>query len=108
MRTTERNFERMAAIDPMHQFVIKKLVAIPPVNLPGVGAVDLSITNSVAAMLVAALIVCSFFALAGRRQLVPGRLQAAAEGLYGLIDGILVGPVIGPKGRPYIPFILTI
>ncbi len=98
----------MPAIDPMHQFVIHKIVDIPAVRVPGLGLVDLSITNSVGAMLIAGLIVCSFFALAGRRQIVPGRLQAAAESLYGLIDGILVGPVIGAKGRPYIPFILTI
>ncbi len=98
----------MTGIDPMHQFVIKKVVAIPPVNIPGLGLVDLSITNSVAAMIFAAAVVCVFFALAGRRQIVPGRLQATAESLYGLIDGILVGPVIGHKGRPYIPFILTI
>ena len=35
-------------------------------------------------------------------------MQAAAEGLYGLIDGVLVGPIIGHNGKPYIPFVFTI
>jgi F-type H+-transporting ATPase subunit a len=98
----------MAGIDPMHQFKIHEVVHFPSVNVPGLGAVNLSITNSVMAMMVAALIVCSFFALSARRQIVPGRLQAVGESLYGLIEGILVGPVIGHAGKPYIPFIMTI
>jgi F-type H+-transporting ATPase subunit a len=98
----------MPAIDPMSQFMIHKVAPLPPVDVPGVGLVDLSITNSVVAMLAAALVVCGFFALSARRQIVPGRLQAMGEGLYGLIEGVLVGPVIGPPGKPYIPFILTI
>src|SRR5579862_8597629 len=98
----------MPAIDPMHQFLIHKLVDLPPLAVPGVGLLDLSITNSVASMLLAAPIVCSFFALAGRKQLVPGRMQAMGESLYDLIEGVLVGPVIGHAGRPYIPFNLTI
>jgi F-type H+-transporting ATPase subunit a len=98
----------MPAIDPMRQFLIHKVVDLPPVAVPGLGLIDLSITNSVVAMMVAALIVCVFFALAGRRQLVPGRIQAMGESVYDLIEGVLVGPVIGHAGRPYIPFILTI
>src|SRR4051794_28673096 len=93
----------MPAIDPMSQFLIHKVVSLPPV-----AGMDLSITNSVVAMMMAGLTVCAFFALSARRQIVPGRLQAVGERLYGLIDGVLVGPVIGHAGRPYIPFILTI
>ena len=98
----------MPAIDPMSQFLIRKVVPLPPVAIPGVGVIDLSITNSVVAMLIAALVVCAFFALAGRRQIVPGRLQALGESVYDLIEGQLVAPVIGHAGRPYMPFILTI
>ncbi len=97
----------MAAIDPMHQFHVKKLVEIPPLETPW-GLLDLSITNSVAAMMTAAVIICAFFGLSARRQIVPGRLQASAEGLYSLIEGVLVTPIIGKAGRPYIPFIFTI
>jgi F-type H+-transporting ATPase subunit a len=98
----------MAAIDPMHQFLVHKLWDIHPIVVPGLGALDLSITNSVAAMAGAAVIACGFLWFAGRGQLVPGRMQALGESLYGLIDGTLVGPMIGDKGRPYIPFIFTI
>ena len=97
----------MPAIDPMHQFLIHKVVDLPPVQTP-LGPLDLSITNSVAAMLTAALVITGFFMLSAKRQLVPGRLQSLGETLYVLIDGTLVGPMIGHKGKPYIPFIFTI
>jgi F-type H+-transporting ATPase subunit a len=97
----------MAAIDPMHQFLIHKMVPLPPVQTP-LGLLDLSITNSVVAMLVAALIIIVFFAMSAKRQVVPGRLQSLGESFYDLIDGTLVGPIIGDNGRPYIPFVFTI
>ena len=49
--------------DPMHQFQIQKIVELPTVTVPGLGAIDLSITNSVAAMLSAALLIIAFYAL---------------------------------------------
>lgn len=95
------------AIDPMHQFLIHKVVELPPVQIGGM-SLDLSITNSVLTMMVGALIVMGFFLLTARRQIVPGRGQATAEALYGVIDNVLVSPIIGPKGRPYIPFIFSL
>ncbi len=80
---------------------------LPAIQTP-LGALDMSITNSVAAMMSAALIISAFFVLSAKRQLVPGRMQALGETLFGLIDGTLVEPMIGPKGIPYIPFIFTI
>ena len=97
----------MAAIDPMHQFLIHKVVDIAPIQTP-IGPLDISITNSVVAMMVAALIIVGFFSLSAKRQVVPGRLQSLGESFYDLIDGTLVGPIIGDKGRPYIPFVFTI
>lgn len=97
----------MAAIDPMHQFLIHKIVDLPPVAIGGF-SLDLSITNAVVAMMAGALIICGFFMLSARRQIVPGRLQALSESLYGLIDGVLVGPIMGHNGRPYVPFVFTI
>ena len=38
----------MAAIEPMEQFLVTRIVPLAPVRVPGLGAVDLSITNSVA------------------------------------------------------------
>ena len=96
-----------APIDPMSQFLIHRVVTIPPVTIGGV-TVDLSITNSVLMMLVAASLVCALLASAGRGQLVPGRLQAVGESLFDLIDGVLVTPIIGHRGKPFIPFVFTI
>jgi F-type H+-transporting ATPase subunit a len=98
----------MAAIEPMKQFLVHEIVHIAPINVPGLGLVDMSITNSVVAMLVAALIIVALLGSAARGQLVPGRMQAFGEALYNLIDGTLVGPMIGDRGRPYIPFVFTI
>ncbi len=97
----------MADIAPMEQFLVHKVVELPPVHLGGL-ALDLSITNSVVTMFAGAAIICLFFLLAARRQIVPGRLQAVAERLHGLIDGVLVGPIMGHAGRPYVPFVFTI
>jgi len=95
------------AIDPMHQFLIHKIVDLPPVYI-GSFALDMSITNSVAALLVGALLLMLFLMLTARGEIVPNRAQAAAEALYGIIDTTLVMPIIGPGGRPYIPFIFSL
>jgi F-type H+-transporting ATPase subunit a len=95
------------AIDPMHQFLIHKIVDIPPVNIGGL-ALDLSITNSIATLLVGVAMLMVFLALTARGEIVPNRAQAAAEALYGIIDRVLIGPIIGPAGRPYIPFVFTL
>lgn len=94
-------------IDPMHQFVIHKIVDLPPVHIGGL-AIDMSITNSILAMLVGAGLLIMFLMLTARRELVPNRAQAVAEALYGIVDNILITPIIGVKGRPYIPFVFTI
>ena len=97
----------MAAIEPMNQFMIHKIVALP-VEIPGVGTLDLSITNSVLVMLISAGLLAVFFVAAGRRQVVPGRLQALAEILYTMVDGTLTGAIIGDRGRPFLPFVFTL
>ena len=97
----------MAAIDPLHQFAIEKMVALPPVNVPGLGLVDLSITNSVVAMLIAAVAICAFFAVAAKGAVVPGRLQSSGEAVYGLVEG-LTSSMIGHEGKKYFPFVFTL
>jgi F-type H+-transporting ATPase subunit a len=93
--------------DPMHQFQIQKIVELPTVTVPGLGAIDLSITNSVAAMMSAALLIIGFYGLAARKAVVPGRLQAVGEMLYGLVDG-LAESIIGHDGKKFLPFIFTL
>lgn len=93
--------------DPMHQFQIQKIVELPTVTVPGLGAIDLSITNSVAAMMSAALLVIGFYSLSARKAVVPGRLQSVGELLYGLVDG-LAESIIGHEGKKFLPFVFTL
>jgi len=93
--------------DPMHQFQIQKIVELPTVTVPGLGAIDLSITNSVAAMMSAALLIIGFYALSAKKAVVPGRLQAVGEMLYGLVDG-LAESIIGHEGKKFLPFVFTL
>ena len=96
------------AIQPMEQFLVHKVAPLPPVQIPGLGAVDLSITNSVFFMLIAAALICLFFLTAAKQALVPGRMQALAEMMYGMVDGVLTGGIIGDRGRPFLPFVFTL
>lgn len=92
----------MAAIDPIHQFAIHKVV-----ELPTVMGVDLSITNSVMWMAIAAVVFVGFIALTARGAVVPGRLQTVGEAIYGLVDG-LTSSMIGHEGKKYLPFVFTL
>jgi F-type H+-transporting ATPase subunit a len=91
----------------MEQFMVHPILRLPPVHLGGV-TLDMSITNATVAMAFAAFLICAFLFAAGKGELVPGRVQAIGESLYDLIDRTLVEPIIGPAGRPFIPFIFSI
>ena len=97
----------MAAIEPMNQFMIQKLVDLPSFTVGGI-TFDMSITNSVAYMLGASALITLFFMTAARKAVVPGRMQAMAETLYDLVDKGLTGPMIGDRGRPFLPFVFTL
>ena len=94
--------------DPIHQFQIQKVVDLPDVTLPGVGVVDLAITNSHIAMTLGFVLVVGFQAMVtSGAKVVPGRLQAAGESLFGMIAN-LTDSIIGHEGRKYFPFIFTL
>ena len=95
------------AIEPMHQFLIHKIVQGPVFNIGGF-EFDMSITNSVASMIAGAIILVAFFMLTAKRQIVPNRGQALAEALYNIVDRVLVGPIVGEHGKPYVPYLLTL
>ena len=95
------------AIEPMHQFLIHKIVQGPVFNVGGV-AFDMSITNSVMSMIVGAALLVGFFMLTARREIVPNRGQALAESVYNIVDRVLVHPIIGDGGKPYVPYLLTL
>jgi F-type H+-transporting ATPase subunit a len=94
--------------DPIHQFEITKLVDLPDVTLPVVGTVDLAFTNSHLAMTIAFVAIVGFLAaVTASPKVVPGRLQAAGEGLFGLVDG-LIESIIGHNGKSLFPFVFTV
>lgn len=93
---------------PMEQFEIHKGLQLPTVELPGGLAVDLSLNNSILAMLIAAGLVVAFFAVAtSRAAVVPGRLQLMAEGIFSYIDDMAEG-IIGHESRKYFPYVFSI
>lgn len=88
--------------DPLHQFQITPLV---PLEVAGY---DISFTNSSLWMSIAVVVSILFMSIALRKpMLVPGRMQAFAEGLYEFIAS-MVKDNIGSKGREYFPLIFTI
>jgi F-type H+-transporting ATPase subunit a len=95
------------AIEPMHQFLIHKIVQGPVFHVGGV-EFDMSITNSVASMIAGAIILVAFFMLTAKREIVPNRGQAMAEAIYNIVDRVLVGPIIGEHGKPYVPYLLSL
>jgi F-type H+-transporting ATPase subunit a len=93
--------------DPLHQFKIEKIVELPTFNIGGV-PVDLSITNSVMAMIIAVGLTCLFFFLTtARASIIPGRGQVMAEGVFGLIDD-MTDSIIGHDGKQFLPYVLTL
>ena len=97
----------MAAHDPLEQFQIQEIVHLPTFNLAGI-PVNLSITNSVLAMMIAVGVTLLFFALTtARASIIPGRGQVMAEGLFGLIDD-LTESIIGHDGRQFMPYVFTL
>lgn len=94
--------------DPMHQFQVETLIELPTVTLPLIGAVNLSITNSVMAMLVGAGLIVLFFAMVtAKPKVVPGRMQMVGEGAFGFIDNLTTG-IMGKDGRAFFPFVFTL
>jgi len=93
--------------DPLHQFKIETVYALPSFDVAGVH-VNLSITNSVLAMLIAVGVTLLFFALStARASIIPGRMQVMAEGLFGLIDD-MAESIIGHDARHFFPYIFTL
>lgn len=94
--------------DPIHQFEIVKVYDLPDVTIPGMGVVDLAITNSHIAMTIAfGLVLLLLTLVTAGAKVVPGRMQAAGETLFGMING-LTDSIIGHDGRKYFPFVFTI
>jgi F-type H+-transporting ATPase subunit a len=87
-------------IDPMHQFQIS------PLGGGTLEATPFIFTNSALWMLIVLAAIVLFMWGGLKRELVPGRWQAAVEGLTGFIDNITRAN-IGPEGRKYLPWVFT-
>lgn len=87
-------------MDPMHQF------AISPIGGGELTASPFQFTNSALWMMIVLATIIVFMWGGTRRQLIPGRWQAAVEGLTGFVGGIATQS-IGPEGRRYLPWIFT-
>lgn len=58
-------------------------------------------------VLVIAILSFVFHAASKNAKLIPGRLQAACEGIVEWLDGFVCG-ILGPQGRKYTPFLGTL
>jgi len=90
------------ANDPMQQFEIKKIF-----DLPKIGNVDVSFTNSSLYMVISVALVVAFFALTLKKNLVPGRMQSLGEMSYEFIANML-RDTTGPEAMKFFPFVFTI
>ena len=87
-------------MDPMHQF------AITPIGGGELTASPFQFTNSALWMMIVLATIIVFMWGGTKREIVPGRWQAAVEGLTGFVGGIATQS-IGPEGRRYLPWIFT-
>ena len=88
-------------IDPMHQFEVQTI-------FEGfeLGGQQIAFTNSALWMVLTVGVLWLFMLGGMKRQLVPGRWQAAVEGMTGFIDSMMLTN-IGPEGRKYTPYVFS-
>ncbi|HWI86271.1 MAG TPA: F0F1 ATP synthase subunit A [Sphingomonas sp.] len=90
-------------IDPMHQFLVEPMLGR---NLV-LGGYDVSFTNSALFMVITAVALWIFMLGGMQRKLVPGRWQAAVEGVTGFVSNMMDAN-IGPKGRRFTPYVFSL
>ena len=87
---------------PVEQFEIKRFIEF------SAGGYDISFTNSSLFMLLAMVVGGTFLTVAmSKREMVPGRLQGAAEMMYEFVAD-MVRSNVGTGGRAYFPFVFTL
>ena len=89
-------------IDPMHQFEVQSMA-----DLFTIGGQQIAFTNSALWMLVTLAALWMFMLGGMKRELVPGRWQAAVEGVTGFISSMMMTN-IGPEGRKYTPYVFSL
>ena len=90
------------ADDPIAQFELQKLLDVR------IGGLDLSFTNSSLFMVATVGVASAFIWFAGeRRDIVPGRLQSAAEMSYEFVANMLREGA-GREGMKFFPFVFSL
>lgn len=89
-------------IDPMHQFEVQTIW--DGFNIAGH---QIAFTNSAMWMIVSAIVLWAFMLGGMKRQLVPGRWQAAVEGVTGFISSMMHAN-IGPEGKKFTPYVFSL
>ena len=90
-------------IDPMHQFQVEPLFG----HDWSIAGHSIAFTNSSLWMLLTLAVVWLFMLGGMKRELVPGRWQAAVEGVTGFISNMMEANV-GPQGRRYVPYVFSL
>ncbi len=102
MSAVDHLFAATAFAGPMEQF---EIVSIFPF---GTENINLEFTNASLWMLISVLVASAFmFAATNKAQLVPGRMQSAAEMLYQFIANML-RDATGGEGMKFFPYIFTL
>ena len=90
-------------IDPMHQFLIEPMFG----RNWEIAGQSVAFTNSALWMALTFAAVWLFMLGGMKRELVPGRWQAAVEGFTGFITNMMDAN-IGPAGRKYTPWVFSL
>lgn len=92
-----------SGIDPMHQFLVEPVLGHKLV----MHGYDVSFTNSALFMVITAAVLWIFMLGGMQRKLVPGRWQAAVEGMTGFVANMM-DTNIGPKGKKFTPYVFSL
>ena len=87
----------------MHQFLVEPMFG----HKLMMHGYDISFTNSSLFMFVTAAVLWLFMLGGMQRKLVPGRWQAAVEGMTGFISNMMQTNV-GPEGKKFVPYIFSL
>lgn len=90
-------------IDPMHQFLIEPLFGQDWI----IAGHNVAFTNSAMWMVVTLFAMLVFMIGGMKRELVPGRWQAAVESFTGFISGMMATNV-GPEGKKFVPYVFSL
>ena len=87
----------------MHQFLVEPMMG----HRMMLGGYDISFTNSALFMVITLVVLWAFMLGGMKRQLVPGRWQAAVEGVTGFVSNMMASN-IGPEGKKFTPYVFSL